>query len=348
VYVGQRVDEYRGYWSAAAAAIGATFHDLEAGVWEVRRGTRRTRIVNFVTECDDPVTLHVAGDKPFVYRLAAAAGVPVPEHRVVTLEQLADAAAFLDVVRAPVVVKPARHSSSGLGITAGVRTRRQLASAVALASLYDRHVLVERLVPGESYRLLFLEGRLLHAVRRRGLRVTGDGRRTVADLTAAAGIGPVERDPVAVETLRLQRLALDAVAVAGREVLVRGVPSSHPVTSELRTVYDEAVPLSQCGADLVRDARQMVLRVGSEFAGVDVITTDPTVSLRASGGAFIEINTTPGIHHHYVGSRTNGDVPVAVPVLEHLLSRARPALTTARPRIDADAAVRELAASTDA
>jgi cyanophycin synthetase len=320
VYVSERVREYRNYWFEAATLLGADFAELAPGVWQVRLGERQTRLVNFVTECDDPVTLHLAGDKPFGYALAQRAGVPSPEHRVVSLGSAGEAEQLLRGGM-PLVVKPAARTSSGLGVTTDVRTLSGLRGALALASLYDKRILVERMVLGESYRLLYLGGRLIHAVRRRGLRVTGDGQRSVGQLLAAAGHPPLEHDDLVRATLAAQGMTLATLPARGGEILVRGLPSGGG-KRELRTVYDEAVS-ARCCADLAREGQRVVEALGSEFAGVDVITTDPATSLGRSGGAFIEINTTPGIHHHYVAGGDPTATPVAVMVLEYLLARRR-------------------------
>jgi cyanophycin synthetase len=330
VYVSDRVAEYRTYWSDAAALLGATFEELTPSIWEVRQGERRTRLVNFVTQCDDPVILHLAGNKPLGYALAARTRVPAPEHRVVSLASVSIAERFLLEGTAPLVVKPASRTSSGLGVTTGVRTRGALRAALALASLYDRRILVERMIPGESYRLLYLGGRFLHAVRRRGLRVTGDGRLSVRQLLAAAGIVSPEHDTLIRETLAAQGVTSETVPASGSVVLVRGLPPAAR-TRELRTVYDETVT-DRCGTDLIEEGLRVVRSLGSEFAGVDIITTNPATSLRESGGAFIEINTTPGIHHHYVAGDHRTPTPVAVTVLEYLLAR-RQALVAAAPPV---------------
>ena len=54
-----------------------------------------------------------------------------------------------------------------------------------LASLYDRELLIEAQVPGESYRLLVLEGRMVDAVCRRGPRLEGDGVSRIRSLIEA-------------------------------------------------------------------------------------------------------------------------------------------------------------------
>ena len=56
---------------------------------------------------------------------------------------------------------------------------------------------------------------------------------------------------------------------------------------------------------------------GVRFAGVDFVTPDPAAPVSA-GGAFIELNTTPGIHHHDVEPRVR-PLPAAVRVLSSLL-----------------------------
>jgi hypothetical protein len=318
-YVSERVAEYRAYWDEAAKELGASFEELLPGVWEVRLGDRRARLANHVTECDNPVVLQLAGDKPFGYALAQAAGVPVPEYCVATLGTLSQAERFLERVGGPLVVKPASGSSSGLGVTTGVRAPRDLRSAVALSALYDHRVLVERMVPGESYRLLYVAGRAVHVVRRRGLRVVADGRLSIASLLEVAGHRSLLGDSLVRETLAMQHLTLASVPRSNEQVLVRGLPAKVTERRELRTVYDEAV-LSQCSPELLRQGAEVVRRLGSEFAGVDLITTNPALSLRESGGAFIEINTTPGIHHHYVGPRDNGVPAVGVQVLDYILS----------------------------
>ena len=316
VYVDQRVDEYRAYWEEAARALGAEFVALSDVIWEVRRQGRRTRVSNYVTECDDPVTLLVAGDKSLCLRLAADAGLPVPRHVVVSLADLAPAYRFLAEVGGPCVVKPAADTSSGLGVTTGIWHRAQLRDAAALASLYDTRLLVEQMVVGESCRLLYLGGRFLHAVRRRGVRVRGDGVSTITQLLGAARV-QVERDRLATHTLAAQGLTLASVPRAGVSVLVRGVPAVSDASRELRTVFDESVT-DLCAPELVEQISGVVRAIGSELAGVDIVTMDLSALLHPGGGAFLEVNTTPGIHHHSVND-AGGVNPVAVPVLAYLL-----------------------------
>ena len=317
VYVTARRDEYRGYWEAAAAALGAELVALTEEVWEIRRNGRVTRVSSWVTQCDDPVTLRLAGDKSYTHRLAQAASVPVPRHVTIRGSDLAPARRLIDQIGRPVVVKPLRGSASGMGITTHVRNAAALRRAVLLASLYGDEILIEEMIPAESCRFLYLDGRLLHAVRRRGVRVSGDGVRSIGQLLVAAGIADPASDGAVTETLAHQGRGLDQVPGKGEVVVARNLPLGHHDFEELRTVYDEDItPL--VAPTLAEELGRVVRALGSEFAGVDVLTNDPSRTLGGSGGTFLEINTTPGLHHHYV-SVTDPSRGPAVAVLAYLL-----------------------------
>lgn len=328
VYVTARREEYRGYWEAAARALGADFEALTDDVWEIRQAGRATRVSSWVTPCDDPVVLRLAGDKSFTYRLAEAANVPVPRHEVVTTADREPAYRLLERLGRPLVVKPLKGSASGQGVTTHVRDRRSLSRALLLASLYHDQILVEELIAAESCRLLFLGGELLHAVRRRGIRVLGDGTRTIAAALREQGLDRPEADQAVRDTLAAQGLALDVVVPGAVEVVARSLPRKERDFEELRTVYDEDITGLVAPA-LVAELSEVVRGLGSEFAGVDIMTNDPAKSLAASGGTFLEINTTPGLHHHYVSVTDPARGP-AVAVLAYLLEK-HPTSVSSRP-----------------
>jgi cyanophycin synthetase len=83
---------------------------------------------------------------------------------------------------------------------------------------------------------------------------------------------------------------------------------------------DNESVLGTVGDALVADATRAADAVGVRLAGVDVITNDPGVSLRDSGGAVLEVNATPGLHYHYEVRDPAGAVPVAELILERLLA----------------------------
>jgi cyanophycin synthetase len=168
---------------------------------------------------------------------------------------------------------------------------------------------------------LYLDGELISAVRRRGMRVSGDGVATVRQLMARNGTATMAVDPVCAMHLRAQGLELTSVPAAGRVVVLNGSPAAQGRQQELRTIYDEAIT-GQVHPETAEMMGRVVRALGSRFAGIDIITTDVTAPLAATGGAFLELNTTPGIHHHYQTEEDHRSHPVAVAVLESLLAVA--------------------------
>jgi cyanophycin synthetase len=320
IYVGDRVAEYRDLWSAAARAIDADFDTLAPGVWEVRSGTRRTRISNDLVQFDDPVVLDLAGDKSFCYELARSLGVPTPEPLTFGKGELARVIRRFPLDRGPYVVKPAKGTGSGVGVSVGVRSRVELANAVALASVHSQRVIVERLVAAETVRLLFLDGRMIHAVRRGGVRVETDGTTSIEQLLAGLTPRPVPIDAFVLETVRQQGRSMDDVPPAGDSLVVRWLPAEVGSSRELRTIYDEEVT-NLVSPALVGEVIPLLAALGCRFVGVDLLTNDPTRTLAESGGVFLEINTTPGLHHHCTPSPDGVACDVAVTVLRQLLDR---------------------------
>jgi len=325
VYVQERVSFYREMWAAAARKLGFEFVEHSGSIWEVRQDGRvLARMNNYIVSIDDPVTLDMAGDKLLTYRLLESAGVSIPAYSRFSLPSLQEVAEFTGRVRGPYVVKPARNTASGLGVTTRLRTRSQCLFAAGLALSYCDEVLIEEHVAGESYRLLFLGDHLLCASRRRGVRVTGDGRQSIAALVASAfgadcggaAASALAGDGDVLLTLAHQKLGLDTVPASGAEVLVRSSMFSSD-SREVRTVYDEDVTEMLC-PEIVEEARVAGRALGSRFCGVDVITTSLHEPLRVSGGVINEINTTPGLHHHYDIGASPEREPLAETVLKFL------------------------------
>jgi cyanophycin synthetase len=304
VYFEHRVAEYRNMWRAVAAAEGATFTELARGLWQLELRGHRARILNHELEFDNPVTLGLAGRKTVVHRLLGDAGLAVPEHAVFSLGGLDEACRFVEAHPQGCVIKPA-GGYGGKGVTTHVQHASEVRRAALLASLYDSDLLIETQIPGESYRLLVLEGKVVHAVCRRGPRLLADGVSTLRQLLEAenarrqrAGLPAIDVDRDCVFTMKYQGLTLDSTPAEGRVVLAKSVNDAGRKYVEVRTVYTDTVTDLVCES-ICRDAETAARLVGSEFLGVDVITPDPSRPLHESGGVINEVNTTPALHHHY-------------------------------------------------
>ena len=327
VSVWERTPQYKKIWGDAARALSAEFVELSAGVWEIRHGASSTRLYNHIVQVDDPVVLAIADNKPLCYEILRKTGLPVPEFASFRLDDMSKAKSFMEGNEGMFVVKPAHGTSGGLGITTHVRNFRDCRNAAALASLYCPDIVIERLIPGESYRILVLSGKVIHASRRRGVRVDGDGRSTIVQLMERENQrsrGSRNRrnhplhlsDPDIRATLHAQRLDPGTVPGDGRSILLKGRDDEGD-REEIRTSYNEDVTALIC-EEIKNVAIKAAEAIDSRFAGVDIITADPVFPLANTGGAINEVNTTPGMHNHYDLDRQNGINP-AETVLRHLL-----------------------------
>jgi D-alanine-D-alanine ligase-like ATP-grasp enzyme len=327
VYVYDRIAEYRNMWQAVAAAEKADFKVLAEDIWDIELNGRRTRIRNDIMEFDNPVTLEIAGRKPLIYKLLQAGGLRVPPHVVFHYDRLDKANAFLKQYPAGCVIKPANGTSSGQGVTTHIVSPQEVRRASILASLYCKELLIEPMIAGECYRLLVLDGRVIHAVCRRGYRLKGDGLSTVSALIrqeneklSEKGLPIVDIDRDCLFTLSYQDLSLDATPEKDVEFIVKSVNDATRKYIEVRTVYNAAVTDDICSA-LVENAIAAAKILRSRFVGVDFITVDASQPLEKTGGVINEVNTTPGLHHHY-DIRSEKYPAVARDILRALLHEA--------------------------
>jgi cyanophycin synthetase len=318
-FVALRAACYEKLWASAAANVQATIDDLGYGICRIARGGRETFVSGSKVMLDGPVTLTMAGNKPLVSRMLREHGHPVGPFLEFGLDAIDRAEAFLDGLGGLAVVKPAVSGASGRGVTTGIRTRRDLRRAAFLASTYSKTILIEQQAAGPSYRLLYIDGEFVDAVEKRFPCIVGDGRQTLAQLIRnenarrLRGVAPLAMQPLAVDVeltrcLADQGLTLSSVPAAHRTVRVKAVVNEN-TAAENSSVRDRVHP------DTIRRGAEIARLLRIRLAGHDVITPDISRPLAETGGVFNEVNTTPGLQHHYLVD----DPERAFPVMERLL-----------------------------
>jgi cyanophycin synthetase len=333
----QRAAFYTRAWCEAAEALDAVVTPVADGILEIRRGGAVLRVRENTTDLDGPITLDMAGSKPLVYRLLGARGLSIPPYAEFTLDRLDIARRFLAGASGACVVKPA-DGYGGRGVTTEIRSGAALVRASALAAAHGRRLLIEQQIPGDVYRLLYLDGQLLDAVRRDPPRVTADGRSTIREL--------VERENRA----RLAGGAAAAQVLIGVDLDMRRTLAAQGLTLRSRpprgTVVRVKTAINENGTrdnvpaagllceSILADGARAAAAVGVRLAGIDVLTTDPSRPLDETGGVVLEVNTTPGHHYHY-----HRDGP-AVDVARSILAVALRDTRTPRLTLVHDATVR--------
>lgn len=313
---------YADAWRDAAAHLGASVELLNNDVLEIRHGSACTRVRQTITAADDPVTLAIAGNKPLAYRLLARQGLHLPRYLEFTLGDISQAVDFIAGSRMEWVVKPA-NGAAGRGVTTGVRSRSDLIRAAVAAAAYEPHLLVEQQIEGDVYRLLYLDGLLLDAVLRKGPTITGDGRSTIGQLVESENRARLadgaKRAQVLLSVDLDMRRTLERQGLSPSSVPTKGARLTVKTVINENSTADNLPAATLVCKSVVEEGAAAAAAVGARLAGVDIVTRDPRVSLAASGGVILEVNTTPGYHYHY--HQRDGGVPVAIPVLAWLLRR---------------------------
>jgi cyanophycin synthetase len=315
---------YDRIWREAADNVGADYHPMGGGIADITLGEQRVRTIENTCSIDDPVTIAIALNKLLTYRLLGEGGLPTPRYASFTLKSIDRAAEFLRSCGSDCVVKPSGGTGGGRGVSTGIRTASHLARAAAAAAIYHDELLIEEQIEGDNYRLLYLDGVLLDAFVRKGPSVVGDGRSTIARLVQKANAERLSQGSGVSQVLLTVDLDMRRT-LAKQGLSLRSVPAAGQAIS-LKTVINEnrgddnATATQFLCRSIIEDGARAARALHVRLAGIDLITRDPQVPLAESGGAIIEVNTTPNYYYHY--NKSDGSFPVAVHVLEKLLRGA--------------------------
>ncbi|MGH6820227.1 MAG: hypothetical protein ACREDU_05125, partial [Methylocella sp.] len=208
-----RRDYYDAFWIDAAEQIAAVCETWGPEYHRISRSGLSIIVRQSEVRLDDSLTLDLMGNKLLTYRLLAEQGFTIPRHVRFSFSDLAPAVSLIGTTGRPIVVKPVSGTGGGNGVTTGVVSRAGLIRAAWHASRFDPDLIAEEQIDGHSYRLLFLDGMLLDAVRREPPRVTGDGKRSIRALVRAENQRRLAGQPfTALSPLRLDRDALSYLA----------------------------------------------------------------------------------------------------------------------------------------
>jgi cyanophycin synthetase len=315
---------YQSYWYSAARSLGARVRELGDQFLEISDGEHTTYVRGHHVMLDTHLSRCIAENKQLTYQLLAEAGYRGLPYLVYNLDDISRAVEFMESLDAMVVVKPMQGTGGGSGITANIRNRRQLRRASVWASGYDKDLLVEPQITGNSYRLLYLGGRFVDAVRRDPPCVTGDGRSTLTKLVAAenqrraegetvTSLSPITMDLECKYHLENAGMHLNYIPADGQSVVVKTVVNQNSSRENHRE--DMIHP------DIIELGRHLVSALKLELAGVDIIAPTLAQPLQDCGGVINEVNTTPGLSYHDLVADRSGSPDVGKLVLQYIFQR---------------------------
>lgn len=316
---------YSQIWERAAAQMGLSYERLGTNTHRVSDNNASFEFVGSRVPLDAETVTKRIGDKDALYKAYANVGVAPPPYAAFPSSNIQGAADFLESQSYPCVVKPARDTGGGEGVTMGVTNVDQLRSAIDHAGTYAEDLIIEVEIPGDVYRLLYLDGRLLDIVRRDPPRLTGDGPSTIKELVKAENKLRVSAPPFKALSLltidedmvnTLSKAGLDkrSIPASGEPVQVKGACNQNSADENHR--YTGALHESTTAA-----IDTLISHFGVRLVGVDIICHDLSAPMKPDNGYICELNTYPGIHHHYLTA--DGSEPASIPqqILTALIKR---------------------------
>jgi cyanophycin synthetase len=289
-------------------------------------GIHQKRIQASETSLTSAIAVDMCQDKPLTNHMLRSVGVPVPEGYNA---ESADAAwAVAQQIGLPVVIKP-EAGNQGKGVSVNLRSEAEVRAAYAVASLFDKRVLVERYIVGDDYRLLVVGGTMIAAARREPAHVVGNGKHTIEELVAMVNQDPRRRPGHASSLTRLSLDDATDLVLQGQQLNRNSVPKKGRIV-RLRTNAN----LSTGGTatdvtDIVHPANVQVAQLaaqimGLDIAGIDMLCNDIRRPLSEQGGAIVEVNAAPGLRMHlHPTSGTPRDV--GTPIINMLYPKDSPA-----------------------
>jgi len=318
---------FNDYWVKVAQAVGAEIDSVGYGYFRLKRDGKSTFVKRGEVMLDDHITWDIAGNKPLVHRLLQEQGYETPDYLEYELSSISEAESFMRKHDGNFVVKPANGGAGGWGITTKINTISRLRKASYKASAFSGKLIIEKELPGQNYRLLYLNGELIDAIRRDSPGVTGDGISTLKDLirienetrlnsTIPYALSPLTVDLDCQYTLADRGDTLNNIPAKGERVEIKTATNQYS-RYENHSVMDKIHP------SIVDYGREISKVINVTLSGVDLMMTDCTRPLKESECVVNEINTTPGLHHHALVSNSEHEVAVGPKIIEYIFEQIK-------------------------
>jgi GNAT-family acetyltransferase (TIGR03103 family) len=277
---------------AQSRGIAVEIDDPARGALRLTSAGRTVRTLESLSELTTAVAFRICDDKGLTREVLERAGIPVAPGRRATFDD-ADLDFLAD--HGELVVKPVR-GEQGRGVTVGVTTPDELEQARDEARRWSEEVLLERRCPGEDLRVLVIAGEVVAASVRRPAEITGDGRRTVAELVEARsrersedtdGASSIPVDDITRQVVEAAGHTLDDVLEDGAALAVRRTANLH-TGGTIHDVTDELHPA------LGKAALSVARAIDIPVVGVDLVID----GVDRPGFVVIEANEQPGLANH--------------------------------------------------
>ena len=319
------------FWARVAAETGATVQKWDAGFTRLTRNGTILVVRGPEVRLDDKLTLDLMGNKAITYELLAEQGLDVPRHVRFSISDMSMALGLLADAGRPLVVKPNFGTGGGRGVITGVSTVSELRLAAFRAARFDPDLIAEEQIEGQSWRLLFIDGCFLDAVRRDPPRIVGDGSKSIAKLVQIENTARLKARPfTALSPIRIDGECKAYLTAQG--LTPRSIPEASQLVILKRAVNENASAQNHALRAHVHPATlnicaRLAQNLGVRLAGIDIIARDISLPLTRTNGYIGEVNTTPGLHHHDLVAVKPGGRSIAADLVEHMFETGAGAMT---------------------
>jgi len=282
---------------------------------QLGEGKYQKRIQASMTSQTGLIAADLAGNKRITKMMLEDNGIPVPKGTIASkLKSVVEDAEFLGY---PVVVKPL-DGHHGKGVTIGVKNADELAVAFERAREHSAKVIVEKMMVGNDYRILVVDGKMIAAAHRIPAHVIGDGQHTIQELIASENKNPRrghghENVMTLLKISDITQALLEEKGYTLETVLAEGEMFQLERTANLSTggsAVDVTHTVHSANKFLVERAIKII---GLDVAGMDVIAPSLETPITQNGGVIIEVNAAPGLRMHLspsVGKPRNVGKPI--------------------------------------
>lgn len=319
-----RREFYKDLWSKAAANVGATWEEWHGGYNKMCRDGMMVPVYLTQVNLNSILLDKILLDKEMTQDILGQFGHPIPQNATFNMQKF-DVAEDFFAKHKSVVVKPAGDAAGGGGVTTNITDIEALREAAKMATQHSSKLLIEEFVEGDSFRLLYIGGKFVDAVLRGSPTVTGDGKNTIKQLIKIENTRRLTQKPISSlqslqvdgecrSTLKKQGLDLGSTPATGDVIVVKKAVNASSAGQNHNVLGDVHPETIELGATIMRD-------LNIELGGIDVQTTDISLPLEETRGRILEINSPPGIHHHYFLADPAKGQPIAELLLEYMFTK---------------------------
>jgi D-alanine-D-alanine ligase-like ATP-grasp enzyme len=200
----------------------------------------------------------------------------------------------------PIIVKP-NSKSQGTEVSA-VWNEKELRRALLEIFKIDKIAIVEKYLPGQDYRIVVLDGKIISAYERIPLSVVGDGKRSILSLLK-------QKQKTFILSGRDTRINFNDKRIKIK--LKRQGYSLNSIISKNHRIYLLDNANLSTGGDVIditnkissgfsKIAVNLSRDMGLRIAGVDIMTTKGNIAKNPKNCSYyiIEINSAPGLDHY--------------------------------------------------